>query len=106
MLRPTRVAAVGLALVLACLSAPAAAKGPLSAEVTAKIHDYVANALAELKVPGAVVVIVGPEGIEYEEGFGITGPSGSPVTPQTPFRVASLSKELTSIAVMQLIQSG
>jgi CubicO group peptidase (beta-lactamase class C family) len=106
MLRLTRVAAVGLALVLACLSAPAAAKGPLSAEVTAKIHDYVANALAELKVPGAVVVIVGPEGIEYEEGFGITGPSGSPVTPQTPFRVASLSKELTSIAVMQLIQSG
>ncbi len=110
MLRPARLAALGLALALACLSAPAVAKGPLSAEMTAKVHDkvhdYVAGALAELKVPGAAVVIVGPEGIEYEEGFGSARPDGTPATPQTPFHVASLSKELTSIAVMQLIQSG
>jgi CubicO group peptidase (beta-lactamase class C family) len=106
MLRPTCLAAVGLALVLACLSAPAVAKAPLSAEMNAKIHDYVANALAELKVPGAAVVIVGPEGIEYEEGFGSARPDGTRATPQTPFHVASLSKELTSIAVMQLVQSG
>jgi len=106
MLRRSRVAALGLAAVLACVAAPAVARGPLSAEMTAKIRDYVAGALAELKVPGAAVVIVGPEGIEYEEGFGSARPDGTPATPQTPFHVASLSKELTSIAVMQLIQSG
>jgi CubicO group peptidase (beta-lactamase class C family) len=106
MLRSAGLAAVGLALVLACLAAPAVAKAPLPPEMNTKIHDYVAGGLAELKVPGAAVVTVGPEGIEYEEGFGITGPGGSPVTPQTPFHVASLSKELTAIAVMQLIQSG
>jgi CubicO group peptidase (beta-lactamase class C family) len=104
--RLTRVAAVGVALAFTCLPSPAVGVGPLSAEMTAKIHDYVAGALAELKVPGAAVVIVSADGIEYEEGFGTAGPNGPAVTPQTPFRVASLSKELTSIAVMQLIQSG
>jgi len=91
---------------LACLPMSAVAKGPLNAEMTSEIHDYVARVLADLNVPGASVVIVDADGPVFAEGFGEADDSGRPATPQTPFRIASLSKQLTGIAVMQLVQSG
>jgi CubicO group peptidase (beta-lactamase class C family) len=88
------------------VASPAVASGPLSAEQTDAVRAYVRDTLDKLGVPGAAVVIVGPEGIEFAEGFGKARDDGTPVTPQTPFEVASLSKQLTSIAVMQLVVAG
>ena len=44
--------------------------------------------------------------IEYLQGYGIAGDDGRPVTPQTPFYLASLSKSFTAAAVMQLVEAG
>jgi CubicO group peptidase (beta-lactamase class C family) len=85
--------------------APAVAIGPLSTSQQDSVRSFVRTALDELGVPGAAVVVVGPEGIEFAEGFG-TARDGTPATPQTPFEVASLSKQLTSIGAMQLVESG
>jgi len=99
-----------LALALAALvlapASPAAAEGPLTDKQAQDVRDFVRGALDELGVPGAAVVVVDPGGIVFAEGFGSARDDGTPVTPQTPFHVASLSKQLTSIAVMQLIASG
>jgi len=103
-LRPAR-AAFALVLVLAA-TAPVAALDPPNTGTITKVRDFVTSTLKELGVPGAAVVIVGRGGIEFAEGFGNARDDGTPVTPQTPFHVASLSKQLTSIAVMQLIESG
>lgn len=84
----------------------ASATGPLSQERAEAVRSFVRDALDQLGVPGAAVVIVGKDGIEFAEGFGSAREDGTPVTPQTPFHVASLSKQLTSIAAMQLIESG
>ena len=98
--------------VLACaavLVAPTSAvrtAGPLPADTADAVRAFVRDAMDQLRVPGAAVVIVGKDGIEFAEGFGSARDDGTPVTPQTPFHVASLSKQLTSIAVMQLIESG
>jgi CubicO group peptidase (beta-lactamase class C family) len=90
---------------LTLVASPVAATGPISAEQADAVRSYVRDTLDQLGVPGAAVVIVGAQGIEFAEGFGITGHGDMP-TPQTPFQIASLSKELTAIAVMQLIQAG
>ena len=95
--------------VAALLNAPTtlvAAGGPLSEKTAAEIHNFAKSAFEELAVPGASVVVVDAEGIVYEEGFGTTDDAGTPVTPKTPFHLASLSKELTAIAVMQQIEAG
>jgi CubicO group peptidase (beta-lactamase class C family) len=52
----------------------------------------------------AVVVTHGPQ-VVYRKGFGSAGP-GRPVTPGTQFRLASLSKSFTALAVLQLVEAG
>ncbi|MBA3687239.1 MAG: beta-lactamase family protein [Chloroflexi bacterium] len=87
-------------------SAAAVAKGPLDQATTDKIGAFPRSAFDELGIPGAAVVVVDPDGVVYEQGFGTTDDTGTPVTPTTPFHLASLSKQLTAIAVMQQIESG
>ena len=78
----------------------------MDAETADSIREYVRGVLDELDVPGAAVVIVDADGVVFAEGYGMADDSGRQVTPQTPFRIASLSKQLTGLAVMQLVQSG
>jgi CubicO group peptidase (beta-lactamase class C family) len=104
--RMRRVGAILPLAILLAVASPAAAQGPLSTERADAVRAFVRDALDQLDVPGAAVVIVGAEGIEFAEGFGSARDDGTLATPQTPFHVASLSKQLTSIAVMQLIESG
>ena len=102
--RPAAVLAFLAAVTIA--ASPVAATGPLSPEQVDAVRSYVRDTLEQLGVPGAAVVIVGVEGIEFAEGFGNARDDGTKATPQTPFEVASLSKQLTSIGAMQLVISG
>jgi len=93
-------------LLLGLSAAPAAAGEPLDPRIADAIGHYVEGVLAELNVPGAAVVVVDKDGAVFAEGYGTADESGRPATPETPFRIASLSKQLTGLAVMQLIESG
>ncbi len=62
--------------------------------------------MQDLHIPGLALGIVQGNQTLYLKGFGSADPSGRPVTPQTPFRLASVSKPLTAIAVMQLVERG
>jgi CubicO group peptidase (beta-lactamase class C family) len=104
--RPRPVLAIAVAALLLGAAVPALASGPVTDEMAQTIRAFVEGAMDQLNVPGAAVVIVEADGIVFSEGFGSARDDGTPVTPQTPFHIASLSKELTSIAVMQLIASG
>ena len=44
--------------------------------------------------------------VVHLRGFGQADPAGRPVTPQTPFLIASLGKSMTALAVMQLVEAG
>lgn len=79
---------------------------PLDESLQEGIRRFVTRSLDELGVPGAAVAVVRADGIAYVEGFGAADDSGRPVMPQTPFRIASLSKQLTAVAVHQLIDDG
>jgi len=94
----------------ACLSVfvayPVAAADPLDPAVADKIRDLVTQQMDELHVPGVAVVVVTADGPVFAEGFGSADDTGRPVTTQTPFRLASVSKQFVGIAVHQLIDDG
>jgi CubicO group peptidase (beta-lactamase class C family) len=43
---------------------------------------------------------------EYIKGYGTANPKCEPVTPETPFLLASVSKSFTALGVMQLVEAG
>ena len=78
----------------------------LTADGEQRVIDYVTTEMESLGIPGAAVVIVQGADVVLAQGFGVTGPGGQAVTASTPFHLASVSKSLTALAVMQLIESG
>ena len=98
---------LGIAIgVLALAPAPMLAADPLPPDVADRIREYAAGVFDELGVPGAVVVVVDDEGTRFGEVFGTAEGAGGAITPQTPFRIASLSKPLTGLAARQLVDDG
>jgi CubicO group peptidase (beta-lactamase class C family) len=93
---------------LICLAPSTALAAPLPATNPdfAAIDAYVTTRMKELRIPGVAIGIVQGDQIAYLKGFGIADPSGRPVTPQTSFRLASVSKTLTALAIMQLVEAG
>jgi CubicO group peptidase (beta-lactamase class C family) len=71
-----------------------------------KIDAYIQSRMQAANIPGlALGVVVGDE-VVYVKGYGVAGPDGRPVTPQTPFILGSTSKSFTALAVMQLVEAG
>ena len=58
-------------------------------------------------IPGVVAVAADDRGIVYEGAFGSrTVDKPEPMTPDTVFRIASMTKAVTGTAVMQLVEQG
>jgi CubicO group peptidase (beta-lactamase class C family) len=62
--------------------------------------------MAALHVPGVSIAVIHDGKVEWARGFGVTKTGGSPVTPETLFQAASISKPVTALAVLHLVQSG
>lgn len=71
-----------------------------------ELDAFIEAQMQELKIPGLALAIVCGNQIEYMRGYGTADNAGRPVTPQTPFLVASLSKSFTALSVMQLVEAG
>ena len=57
--------------------------------------------------PGAAVLITRNDTIIFEEYFGLSSlPKGPKITKETAFNIASVSKQFTAIAVLQLVEKG
>ncbi|HJV37746.1 MAG TPA: serine hydrolase domain-containing protein [Geothrix sp.] len=78
---------------------------PLGAEdaVDALVRGHMAHA----HIPGAAVAILRQGRIEKLAAYGTASlESGSPVTPDTPFQIASSTKLFTGVLLMQLVEEG
>ena len=63
--------------------------------------------MAELKTPGVSVAVINGGVIEWARGYGVAETGGSaPVTPQTLFQAASLSKPVAALAALRLVDKG
>lgn len=70
------------------------------------IDAYVEAEMNKAAIPGLALGVVQGNSVVYLRGFGGSGLDGQEVTPQTPFIIASLSKSVTALAVMQLVEKG
>ncbi len=108
---PALLAAMTL-LALLALSGPAAADAPEEpVEAWTRIDEqafaaYVEQVMTTMRVPSAAVVVVhSDKGVVFARGFGQLA-DGAPVTPDTRFRIAHLSRSLTALAALHLIEAG
>jgi CubicO group peptidase (beta-lactamase class C family) len=62
--------------------------------------------MAALHVPGASVAVIHGGKIEWARGFGVSRIGGPPVTPDTLFQAASISKPVGAMAVLSLVEGG
>lgn len=70
-------------------------------------RDYLQQALPRYRVPGASVLLEREGEVLLHEGFGFADMAArQPVTPDTVFGVASVTKSFTCLAAMQLVEAG
>ena len=72
-----------------------------------RIGDTIRNEIATGKIPGAILLIQQHGKPVYFESFGVRDPeTGQPMTPDTIFQIYSMSKAVTSVAAMMLVDDG
>src|SRR6201994_531654 len=72
-----------------------------------KIGEFFKNEVATGKIPGAIVLIEQHGKPVYHEFFGVRDPATKlPMTDDTIFRIFSMTKPITSVAAMMLIDQG
>ncbi len=73
----------------------------------AELDAFIAHALARLEVPGAAVAIIQQNKVVYERAFGVRAlGANDPVTPQTLFLLASITKPMTTMMQAALVDAG
>lgn len=72
----------------------------------AAIDAYVSKQMRDLGIPGVALGIVQGDRIVHLKGFGVADETGRPITAQTPFRIGSITKSFTALAIMQLVEAG
>ena len=83
---------------------PASAR-PSSA--TSALDRVFTDAVARGDIPGVVAMVTDRRGVVYQGAFGVAdAASGRPLTLDSIFRIASMTKPITSLAVMQLVEQG
>jgi CubicO group peptidase (beta-lactamase class C family) len=72
-----------------------------------RVGDYIRNEIATGKIPGAVILIQQHGQPVYFENFGVRDVATKlPMTADTIFRLYSMSKPITSVAAMMLVEDG
>jgi CubicO group peptidase (beta-lactamase class C family) len=100
------VAVVGCVMALLLGAGVPSVTGPGSRRVDwAELDRFLAVELARTGLPGMAVTITHGPDVLYVKGFGSDG-HGHDVTSATQFRIASLSKSFTAVAVLQLVKAG
>ncbi len=82
---------------------------PIDDARAAELDAFIAHALARLEVPGAAVAIVQGGKVVYERSFGVRelgAQTPAPITPQTLFLVASITKPMTTMMEATLVDAG
>src|SRR5512147_1654505 len=88
------------AICIAVFAVPATAE-PRAAEIDAALRAAVERG----DVPGVVALVTDRKGVVYRGAFGVTDvESKHPMAVDSLFRIASMTKAVTSVALMQLIE--
>ena len=103
-------AILGLFLLLPpAAPAPAESVGPAAkyAKVAGTLETFIERQMRQKQLPAFSIALVDDQQIVWARGFGYADPQRKvPATADTEYRVGSVSKLFTDIAVMQLVEKG
>ena len=100
-------AVLGLVLAVPLAAAAGGVRPRFEPDDAEKLAADLAALVAKHHIPGAAVALVSTDGILWSGGFGAVPPeAGGSITPDTPFRVGSISKSLIALAVLRLVEAG
>ena len=72
-----------------------------------QLDEAIEQQMRAAKIPGAAVAVVKDGEIVFAKGYGYADPvTMQPVTPDTLFTIASVSKTVTGTALMELYEQG
>lgn len=71
-----------------------------------EIDSYILGQMKDLDIPGVAIGIVRGDQVVYTQGYGVADDAGRAMTSDTPFLIASLSKSITALGIMQLVEEG
>jgi CubicO group peptidase (beta-lactamase class C family) len=79
---------------------------PAASRYAELLEPFIEQTLREEKIPGLAIGIVENAKLVYARGFGVMkwGDPARPVTPDTLFHMASLTKPFVATAIMQLVE--
>src|SRR6202051_1172167 len=77
------------------------------ADVVETLRPFIQQQMAEKELPALSIAIIDDQQIVWAEGFGMADPKSKiPSTADTVYRIGSVSKLFTDIAIMQLVERG
>jgi CubicO group peptidase (beta-lactamase class C family)/D-alanyl-D-alanine dipeptidase len=77
------------------------------ADVADTLRRSIERQLAEKQIPGLSIALIDDQQIVWAQGFGVAdSKSKKPATAGTVYRIGSVSKLFTDIAIMQLVERG
>jgi methyl acetate hydrolase len=93
-----------IGVTMAALTATADAQtSPASTAIDASLR----GAVERKEIPGVVALVTDKKGVLYESAFGVADVgTGRPLKTDALFRIASMTKPVTSVALMQLVEQG
>src|SRR5687768_10193347 len=92
-------------LIMPGMARPVTAIGRTGAPDVATIDAFVSAQVERHGIPGLALALVDGDQIMHMQGYGKADQTGRAVTPQTHFILASVSKPITALAVMQLVEA-
>jgi len=79
----------------------------LSSQRLARIGEVLTTDIGKGRLPGAVALVARKGQVAYFESFGHQdAAAASPMTKDSIFRLASMTKPITTVAVLQLVEDG
>jgi CubicO group peptidase (beta-lactamase class C family) len=74
----------------------------------AEFRGTIAERMAYYRTPGLSLAVINQGDLEWARGYGMleAGKPSMPVTPETRFQACSISKHVTMLAVLRLVQEG
>ena len=106
-LKPPRYAPTDRAAASALVSEAFALAPTIPAQGAAALSGFLQQAVARGDVPGVVALVVGPDAVLYHEAFGkLNVARNVDMSRDAIFRIASMTKAITSVAALMLVDEG
>lgn len=91
----------------ATTATPQPSQNGLTSELRARIEERISKAMTERGIPGLLLAIGINGELAWTAGFGFADVENSvPASPDTVYRLASISKPIAAVAALQLMEAG